>query len=135
MNPTVRPSTKRPLRHLRGMATCQDPAYAMCGEEAPDVNVLFGLLGGESAAVAQEVDEAGSDAAVDVEDEVLFLLESDLSSLHSREGTVLQACPHGDAMVPTSSHSNRTAPLWGGLLKKEMLPGPLRRSAQSRGSP
>lgn len=35
--------------------------------------VVFGFFGGEGAAVADEVDEADGDAAVDVEDEVVLL--------------------------------------------------------------
>lgn len=37
------------------------------------LQVVFGLLGAKGAAIAHEVDEADGDAAVDVEDEVVFL--------------------------------------------------------------
>ena len=41
--------------------------------EHAHAEVVLCLLGAEGAAVAEEVDEADGDAAVDVEDEVVFL--------------------------------------------------------------
>ena len=38
--------------------------------QGADLDVLIGLLGRESARVAQQVDEADGDAAIDVEDEL-----------------------------------------------------------------
>lgn len=35
--------------------------------------VVFRLLGRESAAIAEQIDEADSDTAVDVEDQIVFL--------------------------------------------------------------
>ena len=37
------------------------------------LDVLIGLVGGEGAAVAEQVDEADGDAAVNVEDQVVLL--------------------------------------------------------------
>ena len=42
------------------------------------LDVLVSLLGGERAAVAEQVDEADGDAAIDVEDERVLLRRGDL---------------------------------------------------------
>ena len=41
------------------------------------LEVVFGFLGAECAAVAEEIDKADSDAAVDVENQVIFLGRGD----------------------------------------------------------
>lgn len=70
------------------------------------VQVVLGLLGGEGAAVAHEVDEADGDAAVDVEDEVVLLgrrdgLDGDgvVEELGGGEVLLAEFLDEGDAEV------------------------------------
>ena len=78
MKPTVRPrvrvSARVRVRVRVGSATEDKEAV-----EAADVDVLVGLFRREGAAVLEEVDEACPDAAVDVQDQVLLLLQRHLS--------------------------------------------------------
>ena len=69
MKPIERPSTNRPFSvpiYVRGVnAAAQGAAHA-----PTHLDVLICLLGRERAAVAQQIDKADSDAAVDVQDEL-----------------------------------------------------------------
>ncbi len=59
------------------------------------IEVIFGLFGAESAAVAHEVDEADCDAAVDVEDEIVFFRGS-----HCLDGDgVVEHLAAGEALL------------------------------------
>ena len=58
------------IQEMRNQADA--PAQHEQSIEHPHVQVVFGFLWGESAAVAKQVDEADGNAAVDVEDEVVL---------------------------------------------------------------
>lgn len=74
--------------------------------EHAHLEVVLGLLGGEGAAVAEQVDEADGDGAVDVEDEVVLLgggdgLDSDgvVEELGGGEVGLAELLDEGDAQV------------------------------------
>lgn len=63
--------------------------------EDAHAEVVFGLFGAEGAAVAEEVDEADGNAAVDVEDEVVLLGRS-----HRLDGDgVVEHLTAGEALL------------------------------------
>lgn len=82
------------------------PAQHEEAVEHAHLQVLLGLLGGEGAAVAQQVDEADGDAAVDVEDQVVLFggrdgLDGDgvVEELGAGEVVLAEFFDEGDAQV------------------------------------
>lgn len=67
----VQPSPETLLIQEMRNQTNTPTEYEQSVEDA-HFEVVFGFLGGEGAAVAEQVDEAYGDAAVDVEDEVVL---------------------------------------------------------------
>lgn len=74
--------------------------------EHAHLEVVLGLLGGESAAVAHEVDEADGDGAVDVQDQVVLLAGGDgldgdgvVEELGGGEVGLAELLDEGDAQV------------------------------------
>lgn len=69
---TVETSAQTLLIEVMGNKTNASAEHEETVEDT-HLEVVLSLLGGESAAVADEVDEAHGDAAIDVEDQVVLL--------------------------------------------------------------